>query len=223
VNAQFEEPAMTPDLDTVERGKHHKDQRQRCLIEAATQVFAQKGYDAATTREVSEHAACSEGLIHRYFGGKSGLLMAILESKAETFMDASAEVMPEELDLGAEIEQILMWPVEAFWDDREFMRVCVARSVVDPAVGRLVGERLNGARVAFAAQRLRWHQRQGRIRADVDVDAVALSLSGLSFSAGFFVRVIFEKERGDVHRVVREIAKVITRGIESERTPTAKP
>jgi hypothetical protein len=95
--------------------------------------------------------------------------------------------------------------------------------VVDPAVGRLVGDRLNGARVAFAAQRLRWHQRQGRIRADVDIDSVALSLSGLSFSAGFFVRVIFEKERDDVHRVVREIAKVITRGIESERTPTAKP
>jgi AcrR family transcriptional regulator len=56
VNAQFEEPAMTPNLDTVERGKHHKDQRQRCLIEAATQVFARKGYDAATTREVSERA-----------------------------------------------------------------------------------------------------------------------------------------------------------------------
>ncbi len=214
---------MTPDLQTVERGKHHKDQRQRCLIEAGTQVFAQKGYDAATTREVSERAGCSEGLIHRYFGGKSGLLMAILESKADAFMEASPEVMPEELDLGAEIEQMLMWPVDAFWDDREFMRVCVARSVVDPAVGRLVGDRLNGARVTFAAQRLRWHQRQGRIRADVDVDSVALSLSGLSFSAGFFVRVIFEKERDDVHRVVRDIAKVITRGIESERTPTAKP
>ena len=189
---------MDHQTETVERGKHDKDQRQRCLIDAATQVFAEKGYDAATTREVAERAGCSEGLIHRYFGGKSGLLMAILERKADAVMDTSSGRMPEQADLGAEIQQMLMDPVQLFWDEREFMRVCVARSVVDADVGRLIGDRLNGSRVRFNAERLRAHQPRGRIRADVDVDAVALSLSGLSFSTGFFVQVVFETNRHDV-------------------------
>lgn len=207
---------MTPDIETVERGKHHKDQRQRCLIDAATQVFAEKGYDAATTREVAVRAGCSEGLIHRYFGGKSGLLMAILERKADAVMDTSAAMMPEQTDLGDDIYQMLMSPVQSFWDEREFMRVCVARSVVDPEVGRLIGDRLNGSRVRFNAARLRAHQRAGRIRDDVDVDAVALALSGLSFSAGFFAQVVFEMDRHDVRQMVRQAAEIITRGIESE-------
>jgi TetR/AcrR family transcriptional regulator, regulator of cefoperazone and chloramphenicol sensitivity len=209
---------VKPEIETVERGKHRKDQRRRCLIDAATVVFAEKGYDAATTREVAERADCSEGLIHRYFGGKSGLLMAILERKADAVIDTSSEAMPDQADLGAEIQQMLMTPVQMFWDEREFMRVCVARSVVDADVGRLVGDRLNGSRVRFNAGRLRAHQRAGRIRPDVDVDAVALSLSGLSFSAGFFVQVVFEMNRHDVRRMVRQIAQVITRGIESDHS-----
>jgi AcrR family transcriptional regulator len=209
---------MTTDIETVERGKHQKDRRRRCLIDAATQTFAEKGYDAATTREVAERAGCSEGLIHRYFGGKNGLLMAILERKADAVMDTSAEQMPEQATLAAEIHQMLMAPVQSFWDERDFMRVCVARAVVDADVGRLIGDRLNGSRVRFNAERLRAHQRAGRVRADVDVDAVALALAGLSFSAGFFVQVVFEKNRHDVRQMVRSTAQVITRGIETATT-----
>jgi AcrR family transcriptional regulator len=54
-------------------GKRDKEKRQRSLIDAANAVFAEHGYDAATTRAVAERAGCSEGLIHRYFGGKRGL------------------------------------------------------------------------------------------------------------------------------------------------------
>ena len=199
-----------------ERGKHDKDQRQRGLIDAATQTFAEKGFDAATTREVAERAGCSEGLIHRYFGGKSGLLMAILERKADAVMDTSTASMPEQADLGADIHQMLMLPVQAYWEERDFMRVCVARSVVDADVGRLIGDRLNGSRVRFFAGRLRTHQRAGRVRADVDVEAAALALSGISFSAGFFVQVVFEMNRDDVRQMVRHTAEIITRGIESD-------
>lgn len=212
---------MESAIGSVERGKHQKDQRQRCLIDAATQVFAEKGYDAATTREVAERAACSEGLIHRYFGGKSGLLMAIIERKADAVMDTSSEAASEPTDLGDDIRDMLLSPIQTFWDEREFMRVCVARSVVDADVGRLIGDRLSGSRVRSNAARLRLHQRAGRIRPDVDVEAVALSLSGLSFATGFFVQVVFETNRHEVRRMAREMAKVIVRGIESDSSRAA--
>ena len=212
---------MTAEPTAPERGKHDRDQRQRCLIDAATHVFAEKGYDAATTREVAERAGCSEGLIHRYFGGKSGLLLAILASRADAVMETLDGALPAQVDLASEIAQLLMDPVLKYWNERQFMRVCVARSIVDADIGRLVGERLNGAKVRFNAERLRIHERAGRVRSDVDIDAVALALSGFSFSSGFFCQVVFEMNPSDIQNMVRHTAEIITRGIESDANRAA--
>src|ERR1700731_3475939 len=53
--------------------------KEQALIVAAQKLFASKGYDATTTREIAARAGCAEGLIHRYFGGKSGLLFNIVK------------------------------------------------------------------------------------------------------------------------------------------------
>lgn len=47
-------------------------------MKAGIQVFAKKGYDAATTKDIAKTAGANEALIMRYFGGKKGLLEAIL-------------------------------------------------------------------------------------------------------------------------------------------------
>jgi AcrR family transcriptional regulator len=53
--------------------------KKQALIDAALKLFASKGYDATTTREIAACAGCAEGLIHRYFSGKAGLLPALME------------------------------------------------------------------------------------------------------------------------------------------------
>src|SRR5881397_2606225 len=79
----------------IERGKRDKEQRRQSLIDSATAVFAERGYDCATTREVAERANCAEGLIHRYFNGKRGLLLAILESRAAHVADDFEAVLAD--------------------------------------------------------------------------------------------------------------------------------
>ena len=207
--------------DAVVRGKHGKDQRQQALIDAANAVFAEKGYYAATTREVAERAGCSEGLIHRYFGGKHGLLLAILHNKAATVAaDASAGMPPQET-LAAEITQFLQWPLDVFWEQRDFMRVCVSQSATDRDVGRLIGERLNGARVRFMAGRLAGHQAAGRMRADVDPAAIALAISGINISMGFFGQVVFEMDRDRAREIAHQTALVLTDGLAPLRAASA--
>jgi AcrR family transcriptional regulator len=44
------------------------------LIDAARELFAERGYHSATTREIAKRAGVSEDLIFRYFESKSGLL-----------------------------------------------------------------------------------------------------------------------------------------------------
>jgi AcrR family transcriptional regulator len=202
--------------DSPERGKHDKEARQRALMHAATTVFAEHGYDAATTREVAERANCSEGLIHRYFNGKRGLLLAVLNAKAAEFAERMRIEQPDRETLREELEQIFLWPLEKMWDERDFMRVSVSRASIDPEVGHVVGHHLNQQRVDVIADKLRRHQAAGRVRADVDVDAIALAISGINLTSAFFSQVVFNMDRAYVREITLHTAHVMERGLEPE-------
>jgi hypothetical protein len=71
-------PGRLPALPAPKR-KRDRAGKQRALMLAALRLFATKGYEATTTREIASAAGCAEGLIHRYFKGKAGLLPALVE------------------------------------------------------------------------------------------------------------------------------------------------
>jgi AcrR family transcriptional regulator len=200
-------------VEPLQRGKHAKDQRQRALMEAATAVFAEHGYDAATTREVAERAGCSEGLIHRYFNGKHGLLLAIVQSKAANVLEDFGAGLPDRDTVEAEIEQILLWHLERLRDHGDFMSVAVSRVTIDPDIGRAVGESINQQRVSVILDRLQRHRKAGRIRKDVDLEAVAEAIAAIGFMLGFFGQVVFEMDQDHVRRIAMESAAALSRGI----------
>ena len=210
----------------VQRGKHGKAQRQQALADAATAIFAEHGYDAATTREIAERAGCSEGLIHRYFQGKRGLLVWILENKAADVSGKLAAALPDRETLAEEVVQLLTFPLDAMWDDRDFMRVTVQRSVIDPEIGHVIGHHLNNARVELISEKLRRHQAAGRVRADADVRAIAHGIAGMNLTCGFFAQVIFAMDRDEVRGYAQGIAEIITRGLKPDTegpTTEARP
>jgi AcrR family transcriptional regulator len=201
------------DTAPLQRGKHAKDQRQRALIEAATAVFAEHGYDAATTREVAERAGCSEGLIHRYFGGKHGLLLSIMQSKAGGVLEDLRSGLPDRDTVEAEIEQILLWHLACLWDYSDFISVAVSRATIDPDIGRTVGESINQQRVSLILDRLRRYREAGRIRKDVDLEAVAEVVAGIGLMLGFFGQVVFGMDQDRVQHIAVESAAALSRGI----------
>lgn len=61
------------------------------ILDAAAAVFADKGFDRATTKEIAQAAGVSEGTIYNYFDNKFGLLVGIMGRIAEV------EQLPGEL------------------------------------------------------------------------------------------------------------------------------
>ena len=62
--------------------RNRADDRQNTLgqiLEAAGHVFAEKGFDRATGREICEKAGVNTAAINYYFGGVEGLYAAVLE------------------------------------------------------------------------------------------------------------------------------------------------
>ena len=57
--------------------------RRNQILDAATTVFAEKGFHRATTKEIARTAGVSEGTIYNYFDSKADLLIGMMTRLAE--------------------------------------------------------------------------------------------------------------------------------------------
>jgi AcrR family transcriptional regulator len=64
-------------------------ERRRNIVEAVRDVFAAKGFDGSTTRDLAQAAGVSEALLYRYFPSKESLYAAMLDAcaKGPTFAE----------------------------------------------------------------------------------------------------------------------------------------
>jgi AcrR family transcriptional regulator len=59
------------------------DQRKQAIVDAVRDVFAQKGFDGTTTRELAKAAGVSEALLYKHFPSKESLYAAMLDACAK--------------------------------------------------------------------------------------------------------------------------------------------
>src|SRR5215472_15706233 len=59
--------------------RRQADQRRLQLIDTALAVFAEKGLDGATVKDLSEAAGVAQGLLYHYFRSKDELFHAALD------------------------------------------------------------------------------------------------------------------------------------------------
>src|SRR5262249_44261097 len=76
--------------NTVMRARHKPatakssgQERQASIIAAAAALFAQKGFNGTTTREIAKTAGISEALLFKYFPTKRALYAAIIAAKSQ--------------------------------------------------------------------------------------------------------------------------------------------
>src|SRR5712691_8919385 len=57
--------------------KLSSEERRAAIIKAVQKVFAEKGFDGTTTRELAEAAGVSEALLYKHFPNKEALYLAM--------------------------------------------------------------------------------------------------------------------------------------------------
>src|SRR5512146_480897 len=65
----------------------------RRILEAALALFARKGYEGTTMREIAAEAGCSLGLAYRYFAGKDEMVLELYSELART-LERQVESLP---------------------------------------------------------------------------------------------------------------------------------
>lgn len=66
-------------LKREEKRRMIADHRRQQILDAAREVFSQKGFDKGTTAEIARTAGIAEGTIYNYFRNKRDLLTAIFK------------------------------------------------------------------------------------------------------------------------------------------------
>lgn len=88
----------------VGRRQANKDAVRTGLRDAARRLFAERGYEATTVREIARAAGVTERTFYRYFDGKEGILAAESLAWLETLTDAIVNRPSDEPPLRAVLE-----------------------------------------------------------------------------------------------------------------------
>ena len=162
------------------------------LLSAAADLFARKGFHATSTEAVAAAADRTTGALYDHFGGKEGLLVALLELwLGQTVVDLSERVEAEpdlEGRLGAMWRGLIRRDAESgdAWLLLEFeLWLHAAR---DPELGVVGADRLDSMRRALAEGLARWADELG-FPLPVPSADLAVQLLALLLGAAFQYRL----------------------------------
>jgi len=102
------------------------------MIDAALTLFAEKGYENATMKDLAEACGVAAGLVYHYFDSKEDLLLAVLEQHG--FAAELERVLLPAFDRPA--SEVLLDVVNSYYGllvEREsFMRMIIRESMTNP-------------------------------------------------------------------------------------------
>ena len=95
---------VTPPTGLRERKKL---ERRRRILSAASQLFAERGYDSVTTSEIASAADVGVGTLFRYAGSKAELLVSVMNERVSEGITQGLALAQEGQDLEQSILAIL--------------------------------------------------------------------------------------------------------------------
>jgi AcrR family transcriptional regulator len=161
-------------------GKHPEDTRER-LIETSTVLFAQKGFDGVSVKELADGAGVNVSLISYHFGGKENLYRACLEQFGKARLEVAERVLqaPETVDelrfrFKMFLEEIFSAHVEKACAAQIIHRECEMELPVAQEIFKNTFLKIWGTVVSFFEAA----QKNGVIRRELDPMIVAAQVMG---------------------------------------------
>jgi AcrR family transcriptional regulator len=110
----------------AQQGPGHQGQETReRILEAALQVFSERGFDGATTREIASRADANVGLLQYYFGDKQSLWQTAVDRAFEDLEGGllDLEAMPPAGDERERMRRLLRRYVRFVGRNPDFIRI----------------------------------------------------------------------------------------------------
>jgi AcrR family transcriptional regulator len=99
-------------LPTGTRAKSKERNRQK-ILESAMNLFRERGFEAATLRDIAKDAGLSTGALFANFNDKNEIFVTVVEAENARVIDVMRDSYDESLDLVARLHKQLMQGYEA--------------------------------------------------------------------------------------------------------------
>jgi len=151
--------------------------RREQILETALGLFAERGFDATSTRQIAKEVGIAEGLIFHYFPTKASLLTAILEDRLEGRRAFRARLRPLLDDAGSKPAPEVLQAVASGWlatlrRDEEIVVVLFTAAQTNPEVWQAWQELIwegTGLLTGYLAARVE----AGELRKDLPLETAA--------------------------------------------------
>ncbi|MFK0375178.1 TetR/AcrR family transcriptional regulator [Pandoraea sp. NPDC090278] len=152
------------------------DTRDR-ILEAALAVFARRGFDGATTREIAKEGGFSAALIHHHFTDKENLWNLVGQRISEEFVEAiTSSIAPELKGTGEGARQMVAAYMRYWREHPQALRFQLWRVLGAPEDERKArSKQLNKMFVPV----MKAAQDAGDIRGDVPAGLLMVTMGGL--------------------------------------------
>ncbi len=116
------------------------------MISIATRLFAERGLNGVSIRELSKAAGVSISMISYYFGGKEGLYSSVLQEQFSSFGHIE-EITTTDAEALVKIESYIRWIIVRYRNNPYLLRYYTSELtnptqffslIVQPAIGKVI-------------------------------------------------------------------------------------
>lgn len=187
--------------------------RRQEILDAAAQVFYEKGYEAASTRDIADHVGILKGSLYYYVKSKEDFLFEIIKTNHETALASLEEVRAMEGDALTKLAAVVRTHVEHFTAHfvesvvyfRDFRSLSPERQAVINAEG--------DAYLDLVRSIIRQGQKEGSIDARLDARSMGLGVVGTLNSIVHWYR---PGGRDSPAKIASQLSAVIVTGVATE-------
>jgi len=204
--------------------KRNRIATESSLKSAAARLFSKKGFEGTRTLEIAKEAGVNEALITRYFGGKEGLLLAILkeDESSSAFIGGDAfQTSADEVPLvqeGLSLRDALLVFFRAgevrVREREEFMRIALSRSLIDEEMAKVVREKLIDRFRLRLQNSLSGYLSRANLSPD-EIEAISMLLAASNHTFNFLCKRVHQMDQKKADLALSILAQSIEVFLES--------
>ena len=130
--------ATGPDPADPPRRRAPQQQRaaetEKRILDAAESLFAQKGFEAVTTKQLAQASGVATGALYHHFDGKDEIYRAVVQRAFEARSAVPEHLLDRSLDPEPRLVGLIEWFTSTILADESF-RLLFSRELLDPQEG----------------------------------------------------------------------------------------
>jgi AcrR family transcriptional regulator len=118
-------------MSILNRSPQTETETRTRILKSALKLFARKGYDGTTTRELAEHAGVAEGTLFRHFANKKAILVEIA---TQGWIEILTDLLTELSEMGSyqAVAQVMRRRMLHLHKNADLLKVCFTEAQFHP-------------------------------------------------------------------------------------------